>query len=94
MFGAITLAYTLVSGLLGVAYNDALQFFLVVAGNGIFGWLLLAQAGGMAHAWDQIVALRGRDFLNPSPMTGNIGAISLAALCVQGLFFVFHTDGP
>jgi SSS family solute:Na+ symporter len=87
VFGAITLAYTLVSGLLGVAYNDALQFVLVVAGNGIFGWMLLAKAGGVAHAWDRIIALRGRDFLNPSPMAGNIGAISLAALCVQGLFF-------
>lgn len=87
VFGSITLGYTLVSGLLGVAYNDALQFALVVAGNSIFGSMLLARAGGLAHAWDQIIALRGRDFLNPSPLAGNIGAISLAALCVQGLFF-------
>jgi SSS family solute:Na+ symporter len=87
VFGAITLAYTLVSGLFGVAYNDALQFVLVVAGNGIFGSVLLARAGGLARAWDQIIALRGHDFLNPSPAAGNIGAISLAALCLQGLFF-------
>jgi Na+/proline symporter len=49
--------------------------------------MLLAKAGGLAHAWDQIIVLRGQDFLNPSPVAGNIGAISMAALCVQGLFF-------
>jgi SSS family solute:Na+ symporter len=87
VFGAITLAYTLVSGLFGVAYNDALQFVLVLAGNGIFGSVLLARAGGLARAWDQITVMRGPDFLNPGPAAGNIGAISLAALCLQGLFF-------
>jgi len=87
VFGAVTLGYTLVSGLFGVAYNDALQFVLVVAGNGIFGLVLLARAGGLTHAWDQINALRGHDFLNPSPLAGHIGPISLAALCLQGLFF-------
>lgn len=87
VFGAITLAYTLMSGLFGVAYNDALQFVLVMAGNGIFGMLLLSRSGGLAHAWDRIVATRGHEFLNPMPMAGNIGLISLAALCLQGLFF-------
>jgi SSS family solute:Na+ symporter len=87
VFGAITLTYTLMSGLFGVAYNDALQFVLVVAGNGIFGILLLARSGGLALAWDRIVATRGHEFLNPMPMAGNIGPISLAALCLQGLFF-------
>ena len=87
VFGAITLAYTLMSGLFGVAYNDALQFVLVVAGNGIFGILLLARSGGLSHAWDRIMARRGHEFLNPMPIAGNIGLISLLALCLQGLFF-------
>jgi Na+/proline symporter len=36
VFSAVTLVYPLISGLFGVAYNDALQFLLVLAGNGIF----------------------------------------------------------
>jgi SSS family solute:Na+ symporter len=87
VFGAVTLAYTLMSGLFGVAYNDALQFVLVVGGNTLFGILLLSRFGGLAHAWNRIVATRGSDFLSPMPMAGNIGFISLIALCLQGLFF-------
>jgi solute:Na+ symporter, SSS family len=87
VFGAVTLAYTMLSGLLGVAYNDALQFVLVLAGNGALGLVLLSRSGGLARAWDQIIATRGHDFLNPWPVAGNVGAISMIALCLQGLFF-------
>jgi Na+/proline symporter len=87
VFGAVTLAYTLVSGLFGVAYNDAIQFALVIAGNGIFGCLLIARGGGLSHVWDRIVVMRGDEFLNPAPLAGQVGAISLIALCLQGLFF-------
>jgi Na+/proline symporter len=87
VFGAVTLGYTMLSGLFGVAYNDALQFVLVLAGNGVLGLLLVAKAGGLAHVWHQVAATRGPDFLSPMPLAGNIGPISLAALCLQGLFF-------
>jgi Na+/proline symporter len=87
VFGAVRMVYTLISGLFGVAYNDALQFLLVLAGNGILGLMLLARSGGLARTWDQIGVLRGPGFLNPSPMAGNIGPLSLVALCLQGLFF-------
>ncbi|MFN7996654.1 MAG: hypothetical protein U0Q18_23785 [Bryobacteraceae bacterium] len=87
VFGAVTLAYTMMSGLFGVAYNDALQFLLVVGGNTAFGLILLARSGGLMHAWERIVATRGHDFLNPMPMAGNIGVVSMIALCLQGLFF-------
>jgi solute:Na+ symporter, SSS family len=87
VFGAVTLAYTLMSGLFGVAYNDALQFLLVVGGNTLFGILLLSRSGGLVHAWERITAARGHDFLSPLPLAGNIGLLSLAALCLQGLFF-------
>jgi len=87
VFGAVTLAYTMLSGLFGVAYNDALQFVLVLAGNSVLGFLLLSRAGGLAHVWHQITVARGPDFLNPMPLAGNIGPISLVALCLQGLFF-------
>jgi Na+/proline symporter len=87
VFGAATLAYTMLSGLFGVAYNDALQFVLVLAGNGALGLLLLSRSGGVARAWDQIMVTRGHDFLNPWPVAGNLGPISFIALCLQGLFF-------
>jgi len=87
VFGAVTLAYTMLSGLFGVAYNDALQFVLVMAGNGILGWLLLSRAGGLAHVWQQVAAVRGASFLSPWPVSRNLGVISFAALCLQGLFF-------
>jgi SSS family solute:Na+ symporter len=87
VFGAATLAYTMLSGLFGVAYNDALQFVLVLAGNGALGLLLLSRSGGLARTWDQIVITRGRDFLSPWPVAGSLGAISFVALCLQGLFF-------
>jgi Na+/proline symporter len=87
VFGGVTLAYTMLSGLLGVAYNDALQFLLVIAGNGILGLLLLAKSGGLKAALDHILAVRGHDFLSPWPIAGNLGPISILALCLQGLFF-------
>lgn len=87
VFGGVTLAYTMLSGLLGVAYNDALQFLLVISGNGILGLLLLAKSGGLKSALDHILAVRGHDFLSPWPVAGNIGPISIIALCLQGLFF-------
>jgi solute:Na+ symporter, SSS family len=87
VFGAATLAYTMLSGLFGVAYNDALQFVLVLAGNGALGLLLLSRSGGWARTWDQIVVTRGHGFLSPWPVAGSLGAISFVALCLQGLFF-------
>jgi len=87
VFGAVTLAYTMLSGLLGVAYNDALQFVLLMAGNSVLGFVLLARSGGLAHTWAQIAAIREHDFLNPWPVAGNVGSISMIALCLQGLFF-------
>ena len=86
-FGAVTVAYTLVSGLFAVAYNDVLQFCLLMAGNTLFGGLLLAKVGGFAAAWEKIAVLRGGEFLQPFPIGGKLTGISLVALTLQGLFF-------
>ena len=87
VFGALTILYSLLSGLFAVAYNDVLQFVLLMAGNGIFALLLLHQAGGLSHVWERIEILRGPHFLQPLPWGGSLTPISLVALCVQGLFF-------
>jgi SSS family solute:Na+ symporter len=87
VFGALTIIYSLLSGLFAVAYNDVLQFALLMGGNGAFAMLLLHQAGGMSAVWHRIEILRGHQFLQPLPWGGSLTPISLIALCVQGLFF-------
>ncbi|MBI3693278.1 MAG: sodium:solute symporter [Acidobacteria bacterium] len=87
VFGAVTLVYILLSGFFAVAYNDVIQFVLLMAGNSIFGLLLLRQAGGFETVWSKIAALSGEHFLDPLPWGGKLTAISVLALCVQGLFF-------
>ena len=44
---------------LGVAYNDALQFLLVIAGNGILGLSLLSRSGGLKTRFGTHVVARG-----------------------------------
>jgi Na+/proline symporter len=87
VFGGVTIAYSLLSGLFAVAYNDLLQFLVLMVGNTVFAWLLLGKAGGYAHALHRAEALRGAQFLQTLPTGGAIGAATMIALCVQGLFF-------
>ncbi|MGI8989931.1 MAG: sodium:solute symporter family transporter [Bryobacteraceae bacterium] len=87
VFGAITILYSLLSGLLAVAYNDVLQFAILIAANTALGVLLVHRAGGMGEVWHRTAALHGANFLQPLPWGGVLTPISLAALCIQGLFF-------
>ncbi len=87
VFGILTIAYSLLSGLFAVAYNDVFQFVLLMGGNMVLAVLLLNHAGGITEVWRRIDALRGHDFLQPLPWGGPLTPISLVALCIQGLFF-------
>jgi SSS family solute:Na+ symporter len=87
VFGALTIAYSLLSGLFAVAYNDVFQFVLLMAGNTIFALLLIDHAGGIARVWRRIEDMRGHNFLQPLPWGDALTPISLVALCIQGLFF-------
>jgi solute:Na+ symporter, SSS family len=87
VFGALTLTYSMVAGLLAVAYNDVFQFLILMGGNLVFGCLLVSRAGGMEHVWARIAVVRGGHFLASSPFAGSITLMSALALCVQGLFF-------
>jgi SSS family solute:Na+ symporter len=86
-FGAFTVAYSLIAGLFAIAYNDVLQFVILMAGNLALGWLLVAKAGGIHQVWTRIEATRGQHFLTALPSGGSLTSVSLIALCVQGLFF-------
>lgn len=87
VFGAITILYSLLSGLFAVAYNDVLQFLLLLAANTGLGLLLVSRAGGIAEVWHRASTLHGPNFLRPLPWGGALTPISLTALCIQGLFF-------
>lgn len=87
VFGALTIVYSLMAGLFAVVYNDVLQFFILIGGNLAFGWLLMDKAGGLHHVWSQVSASQGDQFLNPFPSGNSLSALSIIALCVQGLFF-------
>jgi Na+/proline symporter len=87
VFGAFTILYSLMAGLFAVAYNDVLQFFILIGGNLVFGILLVSKAGGISHVLAQVSTLRGASFLAPLPSGASLTSITLLALCVQGLFF-------
>jgi SSS family solute:Na+ symporter len=87
LFGAFTIVYSLIAGLFAVAYNDVLQFVILMAGNLALGSVLVSRGGGIEQVWERVSALRGEHFLAALPSSGSLGIASLAALCVQGLFF-------
>jgi Na+/proline symporter len=86
-FGTLTIAYSLIAGLFAVAYNDVLQFVILMAGNLALGWLLVAKAGGMHQVWTKVAASRGDHLLSAMPSGGSLTFLSVVALCIQGLFF-------
>ncbi|MBS1814626.1 MAG: hypothetical protein JSS87_07105 [Acidobacteria bacterium] len=87
VFGGVTIVYTLLAGLFAVAYNDVLQFLLLMGGNLAFGILLMQHAGGMHAVWQRVAAVRGEQFLSSMPSGSGLSAMTIVALCIQGLFF-------
>src|SRR5690242_17120072 len=68
--GVVTAAYTVASGLSGVAYTDAYQFGIFLVGNIILVPIVLAGVGGMDHVYQMIAATRGANaasFFNVMP---------------------------
>lgn len=96
IFGGMTLGYTLLSGLLTVAYMDILQFGLIMAGRIVLAVVLLTASGGLGAVLDRVAAVRGEAFLSPFPPSaaadaGRFGEFaldpwSLAALAMVGLW--------
>lgn len=86
-FGAFTVLYSMMAGLFAVAYNDVLQFVILIGGNLLFGLLLVSKAGGFSNIFVQIHGLRGSQFLTAFPNGSSLTGMTLLALCVQGLFF-------
>lgn len=87
VFGSLTIGYSLIAGLFAVAYNDVLQFAILMGGNLALGWALISRSGGLHHVWAILQASRGAEFLSAFPSGSSLSLASLVALCVQGLFF-------
>jgi solute:Na+ symporter, SSS family len=87
IFGSLTVVYSMIAGLFAVAYNDVLQFVILMAGNLALGRLLASKAGGIHQVWSKVTVLRGGSFLHAFPAGGSLTLMSVLALCVQGLFF-------
>ena len=98
LFSAIvTAAYTVASGLSGVAYTDAYQFGIFLVGNIILVPIVLAGAGGMEHVYLTIEATRGaggaETLLRVIPPADGLGGLTIIAFVVQGLFFAASPTG-
>jgi Na+/proline symporter len=104
VFGGLTLAYTLLSGLWAVAYMDLLQFALVMAGRFALAALLLHVAGGLPAVLSTVERLRGAAFLSPYPPSAAADAarfgefaldpMSLGALALFGLWSAANHQQP
>jgi Na+/proline symporter len=98
LFSAIvTAAYTVASGLSGVAYTDAYQFGIFLIGNIILVPIVLAGAGGMDHVYQTIEMTRGaagaETLLRVIPPADGLGGLTILAFVVQGLFFAASPTG-
>jgi Na+/proline symporter len=91
--GIITACYTTTSGLYGVAYTDALQFGIFLAGNVILVPLVIAQAGGMNAMHEAVAAARGESFFSLGLPGPGLDTLTIAAFVVQGLFFAASPTG-
>ncbi|HWK09397.1 MAG TPA: hypothetical protein VNR64_05065, partial [Vicinamibacterales bacterium] len=91
--GVITAAYTTTSGLYGVAYTDALQFGIFLAGNIILVPVVIAHAGGMHAVYGAVQASRGDAFFSLRLPAPGLDTLTIAAFLVQGLFFAASPTG-
>lgn len=98
LFAAIiTAAYTVASGLSGVAYTDAYQFGIFLIGNIILVPIVMAGAGGMDHVYQSIEGTRGsigaENFFKVLLPAEGLGGLTIFAFVVQGLFFAASPTG-
>ncbi len=95
VFCGVSVLYTMMSGLLGVAYSDVPQFLLLMVGRVGLAAVLLAAAGGLGGMMDAVETIRGAEFLEPFPpgageVYGKWGvepgtAVALAAVGLFGI---------
>lgn len=68
----LTVAYTLLAGLIGVVFTDFLQFALALAGSVLLAVLAVEDLGGLKPLLDQLGAERDLLAIFPSPDDGEV----------------------
>jgi SSS family transporter len=91
--GVITACYTTMSGLSGVAYTDAMQFGIFLAGNIILVPIVVSHAGGMDAIHSTVLASRGDQFFSVALPAPGLDGLTIVAFVVQGLFFAASPTG-
>jgi solute:Na+ symporter, SSS family len=98
LFSAIvTAAYTVASGLSGVAYTDAYQFGIFLVGNIILVPIVLFAIGGMDQVYQTIELARSapeaNSFFSVIPPVRGLDSLTILAFVIQGLFFAASPTG-
>ena len=98
VFCGVSMVYTAMSGLFGVAFSDAAQFTLLLLGRLILAAVLVAAVGGMGELLDEVERLRGAEFLRPLPPASgplwgkwSVEPLTAVALLAAGLFGIAGT---
>ncbi len=94
--GAVAVLYTTCAGLYGVAYTDAFQFGIFLAGNIVLIPVVLSHNGGFHGIHEGILANRGKDaeaFFRVLPPVPGLSGLNAFAFMVQGLFFAASPTG-
>lgn len=90
---ALTLAYTMLGGLLGAAYSEVFQFVFFVAANVIFIPVLIHRLGGLGRIYAGAERHAGASFFHAVPPGGDFTGMTIIALVLQGLFFAAAPAG-
>jgi Na+/proline symporter len=89
----LTLAYTMLGGLLGAVYSEIFQFAFFVVANVIFIPVIIHQLGGLSRVYANVARLRGPGFFQATPPGGDFTFLTISALILQGLFFAASPSG-
>lgn len=90
IFGGITLAYTLMSGLIGAAYNDVPQFFIFFIASFVILYFGIQEFGSYENIVESALTQRPADFWQIIPPSSGdnsfIDPVTLIAIIIMGLF--------
>ena len=93
----VTAAYTVASGLSGVAYTDAYQFGIFLIGNIILVAIVLSALGGLHHVYASLATTQAAGgtagFFRVLPPAEGLGGLTVLAFVIQGLFFAASPTG-
>ena len=89
----LTLAYTMLGGLLGAVYSEIFQFAFFVVANVTFIPFIIHRLGGLSQVYANATRNCGVGFFRATPPGGDFTHLTILALILQGLFFAASPAG-